>query len=200
MADHGAFFDGGSKSGQVWVRTRNGRQGLGFGRNGQVGVHCRCHLQSQLAPNKRCGFPSQTSEEFADGFLTDAHPPGNLALTHAVILQSLNQPFPCRGHPHTSRRITTRMSQRGQAPGLKTALMSPHRARRTGKRSRDLDLVCPALFHQTDHGMSLSHIVARRILCQDHSRNDNHTVAVLTSQQTALVDDTQTFRVVSFGK
>src|SRR2546426_193690 len=70
----------------------------------------------------------------------------------------------------------------------------------TSKRSRDLDLVGPALLHQTDHGMRLGHAVARRILCQIDPRNEHHTVAILASQQTALIDNAQIFRVASFAE
>jgi hypothetical protein len=153
-----------------------------------------------LALSWRRSFPSQTLEEFADSFLTDADPPCDLALANASGFESLNQPFPCSGQSSASRRITVRMSQCSQSAFLKALLMPPHSACATSKGSRDLDLVRPALLHQTDHGMRLSHAVAGRILRQIDPRNEHHTVAILASQQTPLIDNAQTFRVASFGE
>ena len=58
----------------------------------------------------------------------------------------------------------------------------------------------PSLLDEIDHGVSLGHLIAQPILCQDNPGHQHHTVFILRPDQTALVDDSSAFRVLELWK
>jgi len=97
-------------------------------------------------------------------------------------------------------RIAVPTPQGGQAASLESALIPPHRARRTSERAGDLRLSGPSLLDQMDSGVSLGHRIAQRVLSQDNPGHQHHAMLILRADQTTLVDDLDAFGVAEIGK
>ncbi len=150
--------------------------------------------------NRRLDFPSQTPQQFANGILAHADPPGDLPLRVSLALELLHQTSPRAAQAWAPWRIAVRTSQSGQAALLESALIPPHRARRTSERAGDLRLSGPSLLDQMDSCVSLGHRIAQRILSQDNPGHQHHAMLILRADQTTRVDDLEAFGVAEIGK
>jgi hypothetical protein len=118
----------------------------------------------------------------------------------AIGLETLDQLGSSTRQSAATFRISTAMTQRGQTAVFETPLVAAHRAHGTTVSSGNLDLISPSLFNQANHGVGLGHVVRRRILRLNDSRDDHHIEVILRSDQTPLVNHTDALRVPNTGK
>ena len=181
QADGGTFFGGGAKSGQVWVRRGNLFQ----------------RQQVQLPVGF---FPAQTTQHFADRHLADADAACDFPIGMALGLELVNQASVCGRQAPAPFGVPVAAAQGRQAAILKSLLVPAHRARRATEHPGHLLLAGPSLLDEMDHGVSLSHPIRRRILCQDNPGHDDQAVAILSFDHAPVVNDLSAFRVPKIGK
>ena len=80
-----------------------------------------------------------------------------------------------------------------QAPFGEPLLMSPHGPFRTAECSRDVVLVCPALLDEANNGISFGYMISNSILGQDDPGDEDYPMAILGTDQRAIVDDLRSF-------
>jgi len=182
------------RRGWRWWRCGNRR------RTGQFWVRNSFLRKRQLGLNGQGGFPSQTSEEFPNRILADANPPRDLSLSVSFVFELLHQTPPRTGQARAPSGVATVMSQSCQSALLKASLVPSHGAHSAVEGPGYLDLVGPALIHQTHHRMGLGHVIRHRILRQNNPRNQQHAVAILGSQDATIIDNACAFRVPGLRK
>src|SRR5258705_7842792 len=67
--------------------------------------------------------------------------------------------------------------------------MAPQGPFGAAESSRHVVLIGPTLFDEAHHRVGLGHVIAYGVLREDHAGSENHTVALLGSDQAAVVDD-----------
>src|ERR1035438_8949272 len=128
-------------------------------------------------------------QHLADGHLADSQTPCNFSIGLASCLEAMDQGGAPRQQAPASFGISAEVAQGGQTVLLESPLIPTHRSCRATQGPSYLLLTGPALLNEIDHGVSLRHPIRYGILCQNNARHQHHTVAVLRSHQTPLVDD-----------
>ena len=122
----------------------------------------------------------------------------NLALTMSLRFELLDQTAARNRQAWTTERIAIRSAQSSQAAILEAALVTAHGANGTVEGACHGDLIDPTLIDQTHHRVGLSQSITHRIVSQHNAADEHYAMAILRSQQTAVIDDARVRRVVSF--
>ena len=200
VAGRASFCGCGAKSGQVWVRTWWWQRSGSRHRTGQVWVRRPNFFQRQQILLGRGLFPAQPMQHLADGHLADSQTPCNFSIGLASCLETMDQPGAPRRQAPASFGISVQVAQGGQTVILESPLIPTHRSCRATEGPSHLLLTGPALLNEIHHGVSLRHPIRYGILCQNNARHQHHTVAVLLSHQTPLVDDAGAWRIPQIRK
>lgn len=103
--------------------------------------------------------------------------------------EALAQSRPRSRPPPPTTGVAGLVAQCGPPARLKALHVSPDGALGTTESPRHLILVGPPLFDQRDPGKGFGHAIPHRLLRQGQSGHDDHPMALLRSEQTAIVDE-----------
>jgi hypothetical protein len=129
--------------------------------------------------DRRRLYPSRAPQEFADGFIADAHEPGYFAVGLASGSQLLDSLYVAGPQARPTARVAPFAPQRRQATIIEMLLLPPHGAGGTPEAPSYIVLIGPSLLNQTDHGVRLGHFVGDGILRLNNPRDDDDTVSIL---------------------
>ena len=118
----------------------------------------------------------------------------------ALRFEPVDQSCPGIGGTPPSLRAPAASAKGLQSSFLEPMLMSSNGPLITTEGSSHIVLVGPALLHEVDHRVGLSHAIGDHVLREDRPRDENYAVIALRPDQAAVVDDDRAFRRYRTGK